>query len=1286
MNYPGTLHAHSDYSNLRLRDSISTYEELIDYAISIGNEVIAITDHEAVCNAIKVEKYYKKIKEKNPNFKVILGNEIYLVRDGLTLESEEPKEKYYHFILLAKDAEGHKQIRELSTRAWTRSFTSRKQKRVPTYYSDLLEIIATNKGHVIGSTACLGGFLDQKLLQYNETKDEILYEKILGWVKTMSDIFGEGNFYLELQPSNGLEQIIVNKELIILSKKLNIPYIITTDSHYTKKEDAVIHKAFLNAQDGEREVDSFYGSTYLMDTVELEKYFPYFTKEILEEAYKNILTIKENCKDFSLLKPLEIPSLKWIKPTNVVNTSYYVEQIPYLQKFLSSDYEGDKVLARAIISKLNSDTRLKNKEIYKEININLESTWISSEVNNAHWSAYFLNLQKIIEVCWEAGTLVGPGRGSGVGFILLFLLDIIQINPKWESSQTKHWRFLNPERVSVLDIDTDIESGRRADVLAALREEFGVNRVANVITFGTEKSKSAIQTAARGLGIDVDEALYISSLIPADRGMTRTLYQCYYGDEENDFKPVPLFVQEMNRNPRLWQVAQKIEGLVCRMGEHAGGVIFTDKDFTESTSLMRAPNGDIITAFDLHDCEDASLIKIDLLSVEALDKMHACIDLLCDHGYAERRETLKETYEEIIGIYNLERTAPDMWKLVWEHKIQALFQMEQQSGIQGIALTKPKSVDELATLNSVIRLMAQEKGQEQPLNKYARYKNDISLWYKEMEEYGLTKEEQALLEPIVKLSFGICESQEKFMQIVQMPECGGFSLTWADSLRKSIAKKNPAAYLKLQDEYFKAVREKGLSENLCYYVWNVLVATSRGYGFNESHTLAYSLIALQEMNLYYKYPGIFWDCACLISDSGGSEDTDNEGKSANYDKIAAAIGKMRSAGIHIALPHINKSSYTFEPDVETNRIIFGLKGMTGVGDEIVKEIIVHRPYKDFDDFMSKVKVNKTVAIALIKSGAFDEFEDRKTLLYRYLYSTADIKKVLNLRNFNGLAKANLLPEELSLQKSTFEFNKYLKAVCLTEDKENYLFDERAEAFYNQHFSLDLLKDSIDGYIISVKDWDKKCYQKVMDKARNYISEHQEELLEQLNSLAFAEVADKYAKGNLSSWEMETLCFYYHEHELSTLNFSKYGIDDYFSMPTEPRVERIFYKGDSAIKLFEISKIAGTCIAKNKGKSTVTLLTTKGVVTVKFNKELFAMYDKQISEIQADGTKKVKEKSWFNRGSKVMIQGFRRGDEFVAKKYASTPGHHIVKISSINTDGEITIQEERYQGGIMEDEE
>ena len=394
---------------------------------------------------------------------------------------------------------------------------------------------------------------------------------------------------------------------------------------------------------------------------------------------------------------------------------------------------------------------------------------------------------------------------------------------------------MNPARVSVLDVDVDIEGGRRKQVLDHLRKVYGDNRVANVATFGTEKSKSAILTACRGLGVDVDVAQYLASMVAADRGMLRTLDQTFYGDEENDIAPNKQFVTEMTENyPEVWEVAKKIEGLICRLGEHAGGVIFVDEDFENSTALMRAPNGDLMTQFDLHDCEDCSLIKYDLLSVEALDKIHICIDLLSDQNLIQKKETLKETYEDVIGIYNLERNNLDMWKMVWHHDIQSLFQMEKQSGIQGIALTHPQSVDDLAILNSVIRLMAQEKGAEQPLNKFARFKENINLWYQEMNNYGLTEEEQKVLEPVVKISYGICESQEKFMKLVQMPECGGFDLTWADKLRKSIAKKNPAAYEALQEEYFKNVEEKGLSKNLCNYVWNVLVATSRGYGFRQN--------------------------------------------------------------------------------------------------------------------------------------------------------------------------------------------------------------------------------------------------------------------------------------------------------------------------------------------------------------------------------------------------------------------------------------------------------------------
>lgn len=804
---------------------------MLQYALELGHEVVAITDHEAVCNAVKVEKIYNKLKEKNPDFKVILGNEIYLCRNGLTgANFNKEQDKYYHFVLLAKDSIGHKQIREISTRAWRRSFVERKMRRVPTYYQDIIDIIGKEPGHVIGATACLGGAIPTQILKARTNPN--LNEKIVTWINQMNNIFGQGNFYLELQPSASKEQTYVNRELIKLSNELNVPYIITTDTHYLKKEDKPIHKAYLNSQNGDREVDDFYATTYLMDTEELESYLD-LTGAELEIAYNNIRNIKNMCKDFSLLKPLKIPELTWRDLGEyVINRKFWIKQIPYLETFWNSDYEGDVRLADSIVLKLIQEERLQTQEIYDAVEECLKMTWISSEVNKTHWSAYYLNLQKIIDCVWDAGSLVGPGRGSGVGFILLYLLDITQINPVWETTKTYAFRFLNPERVSVLDIDFDSEGIRRNDILNKFKEVYGEDRVSGVATFGTEKSKSAILTSCRGLGIDVDIAQYLASLIPSDRGQLRSLSQCMYGDEEAGFEPIKQFVIEMTQNyPEVWEISKKIEGLVCKLSSHAGGVIFKDEDFTESVSLMRTPKGEIITAFDLHDVEACGDIKYDVLSINALDKMHNCIDLLVEYGYIEDAGSIRKNYENLIGIYNLERKDEKMWQLVHEHKIESLFQMEQQSGIKGIELVHPVTVDELATLNSVIRLMAPEKGAEQPLDMWNRYRQDISQWYQEMRNYGLSEEEIEWLANYPDITQGIAESQECLMKLVQEPRLGGNNLNFADKCRKGLAKKDGPLFKQCEEEYFKNAEEKNCSKRLVHYVWDVLLRVQRNYSF-----------------------------------------------------------------------------------------------------------------------------------------------------------------------------------------------------------------------------------------------------------------------------------------------------------------------------------------------------------------------------------------------------------------------------------------------------------------------
>lgn len=703
------------------------------------------------------------------------------------------------------------------------------------------------------------------------------------------------------------------------------------------------------------------------------------------------------------------------------------------------------------------------------------------------------------------------------------------------------------------------------------------------------------------------------------------------------------------------------------------------------------------------------LIKYDALSVEAMDKIQTCIDLLCEYGYIKRKNSLKETYESVVGIYNLERNDLNMWKMVWDHKISSLFQMEQQSGIQGIKLIKPRDVGELATLNSVIRLMAQEKGGETPLEIWTKYRKNINFWYDEMREYGLSEEEIQWLANYPDITNGIAESQESMMKLLQEPKLGNASLDEADKCRKAIAKKVGKLFDECEKQFYERIEKNHCSKPLADYVWHVLIAVQRGYSFNKSHTLAYSLIALQEMNLAYKYPIIFWNTACLITDAGGNESEDVEQeqwkedidygdedifdeqddddeeleedeeeiktekkkitKTVAYDKIATAIGKMKMTGINVSTPDINNSSYTFTPDVENNTIRYGIRGITRIGEEYIKTIIENRPYTSLNDFLTRVKTTKTQAISLIKAGCFDKVENkpRKEIMQQYIDSISDKKKRLTLQNMQMLITKQLLPNELDYQIRVYNFNKYLK-----KNKKGELYyklDEKSLNFYEKNYNIDIL-ENIDGEIcIQQKTWDK-IYKKEMEPIKNYITNHPE-LLDKLNNNLYQEVWNKYALGNTSKWEMDSLSFYNGPHELSNIS-EIYNICNFFKLSENPVIDKIFTKGDKQIILYKLNAIAGTVIGKNKTKHIVTLLTVNGVVNVKFYKTQFAKYDRQLSERDSEGKKHIVEKSWFTRGNKLMIIGIRRDDFFIPKIYNnSIYDSSIVYIDNINENGIIT---------------
>jgi DNA polymerase-3 subunit alpha len=324
-------------------------------------------------------------------------------------------------------------------------------------------------------------------------------------------------------------------------------------------------------------------------------------------------------------------------------------------------------------------------------------------------------------------------------------------------------------------------------------------------------------------------------------------------------------------------------------------------------------------------------------------------------------------------------------------------------------------------------------------------------------------------------------------------------------------------------------------------------------------------------------------------------------------------------------------------------------------------------------------------VSLIKAGAFDNMMDRKICMGWYLWETCDKKKRITLQNVPGLIKNNLLPEHTKEQQTArriYEFNRYLKSVC--KSNENYILDDRAINFITEMNYDNLFQYKDNHVFINQKSWDK-IYQTWMNIFRKWISENHDEILSNLNKSIFKADWEKYALGNLSSWEMEALSFYYHDHELAHINNDRYGFANFEDLPEEPIIDRTFKRGDKTINLFKLFRICGTCIAKNKTRHIVTLLTTSGVVDVKLNKDHFAYFDKRISARGDDGVKHTVEPSWFNRGNMLVVQGIRSGDTFMAKRYASSSFHQLYHIDKVNEDGTIELRAERAQGDA-EDEE
>lgn len=1183
--------------------------------------------------------------------------------------------------------------------------------RCPTLKSELVEIVKKYPNSLVADTACLGSEFDAYVLNLVEAEKKEDEEEILKWKIKIRDFLGfcldlfEDDFYIEIAPGVSKDQKTFNKRVKKIAQYYKIKMVMGTDAHYPSSEFREIHKAFLNSKDGEREVDSFYHDAHLMDDEEaFENVKDIFTREEFQEMCNNSLEIMNKIEGYELFHSPIIPEVRVFPPEPKENKD--LASYPTLSNLvISKNPQEREWVNQCLIS-------LKEKKIDDTVHyerLELEASilsYISEKLGNCLYS-YFNTFRHYIDLFWECGSIVGPGRGSAGSFLSNYLLGITQLDPiEWG---LPYFRFLNKDRAELPDIDLDLAPSKRPLVLKKIREERGELNVAQVATFGTTSSKSAIGTACRGYrskeypkGIDVDIATYLSSLVPVERGLVWSLSECFEGNEEKNRKPVRELVSQFEKYPGLKEIALGIENLVVRRGQHASGVILYNNSPFETTALMRSPNGDITTQYDLHRAERAGDVKFDFLVTDICDKLAVALNLLKDNGYFQGLNSLREIYNKYLHPQVIDIKNPRLWEALENGEVQDVFQFNTAIGIQTAQAIKPHNPAEMTSANALMRLVAPD-GDERPFDRYIRFKKDISLWYKEMDNFGLTKEEQKILEPYYKRDYGVPSSQEQLMLMVMDPKISHFTLAESNQCRKVLAKKKVKEIPIIQEKFLSQCPSKKLGE----YAWKTMMKPQMSYSFSEVHALLYSFIGIQTLVVATQFPIIYWNTACLIVNSQSIEEPEDEEeiaetcieelddsseeeeeedseeeitskkekkkqKTVNYGKIAIAIGKMEQGGIYISPPDINSSGFTFSPDEKNNIIRYGLRGITKVGEDIVKSIIENRPYSSIDDFLSKVKINKPQMINLIKAGAFDEFGKREDLMRYYVSEISDTKKRITLQNMKMLIDFGLIPDEYDLQRRVFNFNKYLKKMKI--GTQYYGLDNIAMNFYEKNFDVDFLEpyDTESGFAILQTKWDK-IYKAQMDIIRPFIKDNNQLLLNEVNNRLMSDVWNKYCLGSISKWEMDSVSCYFHQHELQDVNYRLCGFSNFFELNEQPEIDRIIEIKGKKIPLFKIHRICGTVLDRDKGKKMVTVLTREGVVNVRVFGEVFSYYDKQISERCADGKKHVIEKSTFSRGNKIIITGIRRENEFVMKKYKNTPYHGIELITKINEDGTVESQ-------------
>ncbi len=888
------LHVHSEFS---LLDGANRVGPLAAYVKELGQEAVALTDHGVMFGVLDFLDACGK-----EEIKPIVGCELYLTPNHRTKRGGNERKETAHLLLLARSFDGYRNLMKLSTIGYLEGYYGKP--RVD------FEVLAQYSAGLIATTSCISGLVPDALINGRED----LAEKHL---RTFLDIFGREQFFVELQDHGITDQYTANAGLVKLAREHDLRLIAANDAHYMRREDADLHDVLLCVQTGCVRADTTrmkFASNefYIKSTEEMATLFRDYP-----EAVTNTRLVAEMCD-------LRLPQKEYHLPVFPCPDGMTAEQ--YLEKCV---WEGAR--------ERYGERAEKDEALRERIRFELDV------ITNMGFAAYFLIVADFIDHARREGIPVGPGRGSAAGSVVAFCTGITQLCP------LKHGllfeRFLNPDRVSMPDIDIDFSDERRGEVIDYVRRKYGDECVAQIVTFGTMKAKAAIRDVGRVLGVPLGDVDKLAKMVPEGPGVT-------LGKAMEENRELSDHVSRDPDARRIWDYAVKLEGMTRHASTHAAGVVIADRDLTEYIPLYKTPKENLpLTQFNMTQVEEMGLLKMDFLGIKNLSIIQRVENWLRD------REKIEVDWAAIN--YIDEKTYQNLHR----GQTAGVFQLESSGMTTLVKALKPTEFADLTALLALYRPGPLKTGMHMMYVDRKHGRAEVAY-------------DHPVLEPILRETYGIFLYQEQVMRVA-IDMCG-FTRGEADVLRKAMGKKKLDVMEKMKVQFIAGAKEKhNIEGELANHIWDNIV-TFAGYGFNKSHSAAYAVITFQTAYLRANYPTYF-QAALLTNEIHGST-TDN---------LAKYVTNAREIGLKVLPVDINKSRAYFNPDGDT--VWYAMGAVKTVGDAFVDAVIHERdengPYRSFQDFVFRIPptiLNGRMVEALIKVGAFDSLHPNRASLMQAL--------------------------------------------------------------------------------------------------------------------------------------------------------------------------------------------------------------------------------------------------------------------------------------------------------------